>query len=1072
MKARWQRVVRAMSEPSGVSRRSRALRVAKMTLLALCALAALWLGLECASLQVRGHNERLWRDGRLGRDDRVSTGQRPPGLLLSAAHAGRIGYSGQDEAFQIANVSAVPLVLTDEVRVGEDSGRVVSFPASGITVEAGAHIWCARNALTFAAAFGFTPALEYGVDSTPDVPNLSLDSDFRLPDAGGSLYLWRATDPDACNGDGGPWPAGENEMRGSMERRDPTLPGNDGNWATSVSTTVGVDARGNAILGTPGHTNSARPLSAQPASEDASSHSTDLSPIVVATGVVINEVAWAGTPASHYDEWIELYNNTDREVDLRGWLLTAADGIPAVQLTGVIPAHGFYLLERTDDSTVANIPADQIYTGALENTGETLYLYGAGIIDALAYGSTSDLPPGWEGPPLQFYGDGRFAGSGQILFRKHDELTGLPVPDTDAAADWANSSARGDLVYGPVAEGDLYGKRVMYPGWEWGPVLGQRLYTGTLQVTATARVTVVVAPDNAYQALADLLRSARREILIGGYTFESVWLTGVLTERLAAGVSVTLFLEGGPAGGLPEAELWGCEQIVDAGGQALFMHDDDAERIFGRYRYYHAKYVVVDGRWAAIGSENFGNHAMPVDDKADGTAGDRGILLIVDQPQVVDSVRDLFWRDSDPDRHRDVMAYGHAPRYVVPPSYTPVYSTGGGGYAYMAPYSATVPAFEADHWEIVHAPETALRLSDGLIGLILKAGAGDEVLVEQMSEPVHWGGGSSDVPSDPNPRLEAYIQAARQGAQVRILLDKGMDDQRLNYATAFYLYDVALREGLDLEVRLGDPTRRGIHNKMALVRRGEDSYVHVGSVNGSEISSKANRELALQVRSAGAYEFLKGVFEYDWTHSGGPFEVRLPLVCNEYVPEADHVVISEVVFKLSGADEAGEWVELYNPTSRAVDLGGWRVGDAVRYEDYERRYAFPAGTVLLPGETLVVTRRAKFYQGIGYVGRPVPDYEWRDSNKVPDLIRTAWGEGEFILGNDGDEVLLLDASNQVVDALVYGTGVLPGTASFGDVSQVYNGSSLERWPANRDSDDCRRNFRVRYAPDPGNAKSW
>ena len=147
---------------------------------------------------------------------------------------------------------------------------------------------------------------------------------------------------------------------------------------------------------------------------------------------------------------------------------------------------------------------------------------------------------------------------------------------------------------------------------------------------------MVVAPDHAYQALADLLRGAQHEILIGGYTFESVWLTGVLTERLAAGVSVSMLLEGGPAGGLAEAELWNCDQIVRAGGQVRFMHSDEAEHIAARYRYYHAKYVVVDGRWAAIGSENFGNHALPVDDKADGTAGDRGVFLITDQPQVVD----------------------------------------------------------------------------------------------------------------------------------------------------------------------------------------------------------------------------------------------------------------------------------------------------------------------------------------------------------------------------------------------------------------------------------------------------
>jgi phosphatidylserine/phosphatidylglycerophosphate/cardiolipin synthase-like enzyme len=616
------------------------------------------------------------------------------------------------------------------------------------------------------------------------------------------------------------------------------------------------------------------------------------------------------------------------------------------------------------------------------------------------------------------------------------------------------------------------GKRVLYPGWDWGPVLGSRLYTDTLQISATAQVTVVVAPDNAYLALVDLLRSAQQEILIGGYTFESVWLTEVLTERLAAGVSVSLLLEGAPAGGLPEGELWNCQQIVEAGGRVSFMHSDSAEHIASRYRYYHAKYLVVDGRWVAVGSENYGNHAFPIDDKANGTAGDRGVFLITDQRQVVAYVRDLFWQDNDPARYRDLVAYGHRAEYAVSPSYTPVYSTGGGGYVYMAPFSATVPAFEAEHFEVLHAPETALRYSDGLIDLVLRAGSGDEVFVEHMYEPLHWGPGSSDVQTDPNPRLEAYIQAARNGARVRILLDKGLDDERANYDTAFYVLDVAREEGLDLDVRLGNPTERGIHNKMVLVRIGDDRRVHVGSINGSEISSKGNRELALQVRSPGAFEYLKGVFAYDWSHSGGPFEARLPVVCSEHVSKADHAVISEVVFKLGGDDERGEWVELYNPTSRAVDLSGWRLGDAVYYEDYERWYAFPDGTSIQPSGTLVVARRASAYEDIGYPGKPVPDFEWRDSNDVPDLIRTAWGEGELILGNAGDEVLLINASKQIVDALVYGIGALPGTLSFGDVSGVYNGNSLERWPANRDSDDCRRDFRIRYTPDPGNCRSW
>jgi hypothetical protein len=54
----------------------------------------------------------------------------------------------------------------------------------------------------------------------------------------------------------------------------------------------------------------------------------------------------------------------------------AADESPNILFTsGSIPAGGYFLLERTDDSTVADIAADLIYTGDLNNSGDILRLY-------------------------------------------------------------------------------------------------------------------------------------------------------------------------------------------------------------------------------------------------------------------------------------------------------------------------------------------------------------------------------------------------------------------------------------------------------------------------------------------------------------------------------------------------------------------------------------------------------------------------------------------------------------------------------------------------------------------------
>lgn len=93
------------------------------------------------------------------------------------------------------------------------------------------------------------------------------------------------------------------------------------------------------------------------------------------SSVIINEIAWMGNKQSFNDEWIELYNLTNTPIDLERWILKAKDGIPEINLTGKIPASSYYLLERTDDTTVPGIEADLIYIGALENNGEGLVLY-------------------------------------------------------------------------------------------------------------------------------------------------------------------------------------------------------------------------------------------------------------------------------------------------------------------------------------------------------------------------------------------------------------------------------------------------------------------------------------------------------------------------------------------------------------------------------------------------------------------------------------------------------------------------------------------------------------------------
>jgi hypothetical protein len=112
--------------------------------------------------------------------------------------------------------------------------------------------------------------------------------------------------------------------------------------------------------------------------------------------IVINEVGWMGTLANYADEWIELKNVSNETVNLSGWQLLDKDNQIKIAFKNIdtIDANEFYLLERTDDSSVPNRSANKIYSGALSDSNESLRLFNADcqlVDEVVASGS------GWPG---------------------------------------------------------------------------------------------------------------------------------------------------------------------------------------------------------------------------------------------------------------------------------------------------------------------------------------------------------------------------------------------------------------------------------------------------------------------------------------------------------------------------------------------------------------------------------------------------------------------------------------------------------------------------------------------------
>lgn len=93
--------------------------------------------------------------------------------------------------------------------------------------------------------------------------------------------------------------------------------------------------------------------------------------------VIINEIGWMGTSVSSNNEWIELKNISSSDVNLGNWQILDKESSIKINLGqgDIISANGYFLLERTDDNSIPDVLANFIYTGALNDTGEALYLF-------------------------------------------------------------------------------------------------------------------------------------------------------------------------------------------------------------------------------------------------------------------------------------------------------------------------------------------------------------------------------------------------------------------------------------------------------------------------------------------------------------------------------------------------------------------------------------------------------------------------------------------------------------------------------------------------------------------------
>lgn len=163
---------------------------------------------------------------------------------------------------------------------------------------------------------------------------------------------------------------------------------------------------------------------------------------------------------------------------------------------------------------------------------------------------------------------------------------------------------------------------------------------------------------------------------------------------------------------------------------------------------------------------------------------------------------------------------------------------------------------------------------------------------------------------------------------------------------------------------------------------------------------------------------------------------------------ANHIVISEVYGGGGNKDApySNDFVELYNPTNREIDLKGWKVD-----------YSSATGSFGTNNVTLTGTIKPYSYYLIQCGAGNTPS----TSLPVPDESCT------ISLGGNNGKVKLVDATSTTIDFVGYGTANESETSPIKGVGNTLSASRKIHWV---DTDDNANDF-VAIAPNPQNNTS-
>ncbi|MDC0505985.1 DUF5011 domain-containing protein [Candidatus Gracilibacteria bacterium] len=148
------------------------------------------------------------------------------------------------------------------------------------------------------------------------------------------------------------------------------------------------------------------------------------------------------------------------------------------------------------------------------------------------------------------------------------------------------------------------------------------------------------------------------------------------------------------------------------------------------------------------------------------------------------------------------------------------------------------------------------------------------------------------------------------------------------------------------------------------------------------------------------------------------------------------ILINEVEYDTLATGIPGEWLELYNPTASAVNIGGWNISEAGTPS-----YTFLSGVTIAAGGYLIVANDTTSFNST-YSGVTV-DVDMQDSDSP-----SCFNDTQCLRLNDtGDSLTLTDAVSSVIDIVEWEQGIWNSISGTDGATVCRTGASDTDLPA-------------------------